>query len=124
MNLFAVALAAIAGMGVGFLWYSPSLFGRLWMAEMGLSSKQMDKSKKSMGPMYALSLAAALITAAVFYLFGGEFELAFMVWLGFVMPVQLTDVIFGGRSWKLFAVNTGYQLASLLAMAAVYSFLA
>jgi hypothetical protein len=32
---------------------------------------------------------------------------AFWMWLGFVMPVQATDVIFGGKSWHLFGIKPG-----------------
>lgn len=44
---------------------------------------------------------------------------SFWSWLGFVAPVQFTEVLFSGKSTKLFLINTGYQLASLLAMAII-----
>lgn len=42
------------------------------------------------------------------------------MWLGFVMPVQVTTTIFSDKkNWKLFAIDTGYQLVSLLGMGLV-----
>lgn len=35
------------------------------------------------------------------------------------MPVQLTEQIFGDKKWKLFGINTGYQLVAVAAMAVV-----
>jgi hypothetical protein len=48
---------------------------------------------------------------------------AFFVWLGFVLPVQATATIFSEKkSWKLLAIDTGYQLVSLLAMGLVIAY--
>jgi hypothetical protein len=41
------------------------------------------------------------------------------VWAGFVMTTQLTDKLFGRRPWKLFFINTGYQLVCYLVMGAI-----
>jgi hypothetical protein len=132
INFAAVFLAAVASMGVGFLWYSPVLFAKPWMKLMGYNKEDMAKEQKKMGGLYALSFVAGLVTAymlahvmALSEHFYGYTPLttgltsAFFMWLGFIAPVQLTDVIFGSKKWKLFAINTGYQLTALLAMGLV-----
>ena len=43
VNLWSVLVAAVAAMVVGFLWYSPMLFARPWMVEMGYNPD--DKAK-------------------------------------------------------------------------------
>jgi hypothetical protein len=40
----------------------------------------------------------------------------FWVWLGFFAPLQSDEVLWGGKPWKLFFINTSYRLVSLLAM--------
>lgn len=132
VNILGVILAGIASMAVGFAWYSSYMFGKKWIKLMGLDEKKMKAAGKEMGKMYALSLFAAFVTAYVLthtMALSGNFygysavqtglSTAFWMWLGFVMPVQLTDVIFGGRKWDLFYINTGYQLAALLVMGVV-----
>jgi hypothetical protein len=132
VNYSGVLIAGIVSMVIGFLWYSPMLFAKPWMKEMGYTASGMKDIQKKMGPMYALSFVAALLTAFVLYhsvAMGAYFfgmsgigiglQAAFWSWLGFIMPVQLTDVIFGSKSWKLFFINTGYQLASVLGMGIV-----
>lgn len=135
-NYLAILLAAVASMGVGFLWYGPMLFAKPWMKLMGHTSESMKTAKKEMGKMYAISFVASLVTAYVlahvmrlsenFFHYAPVatgLTSALWMWLGFVMPVQLTDILFGGKKWKLFAINTGYQLAALLVMGIVIGLL-
>ena len=128
VNLLTVLVAAIATMALGFLWYSPTLFGEPWMKLMGFTKESMEKAKKNMGPMYGLSFVATLVMALVLayvvkfvgaMTLAGGLKTGFGMWLGFVGPVQMTDVIFGGKSWKLYKINTGYQLVSLVLMGAI-----
>jgi disulfide bond formation protein DsbB len=127
-----VLLAGVVSMVVGFLWYSPVLFGKPWMKLMGINPKNMKDAQKAMGKQYGISFLVTLLSAYVLFhtivLSENYFHYdrlstglisAFWMWLGFVAPVQLTDVLFGGKKLKLFAINTGYQLASLLAIGVV-----
>jgi uncharacterized protein DUF1761 len=131
LNWLAILVAAISTMVVGFLWYSPLLFAKPWMREMGydLNDKaKMEEMKKSAGPAYAGSFVASLISAFILALFlhwlrgkGWQFGMmvGFHVWLGFVATVQLTGVLFMKQSMKLFGINTGYQLVCYLVMGAI-----
>lgn len=131
LNLLAILAAAASTMIVGFLWYSPILFAKAWVREMGydISDKaKMDEMKKSAGPAYFGSFIASLVAAFVLALFFHEMHVqsinmamlvAFHAWLGFVATVQLTGVLFMKQSMNLFAINTGYQLVCYLAMGAI-----
>ncbi|MDO8428250.1 MAG: DUF1761 domain-containing protein [Candidatus Diapherotrites archaeon] len=127
LDYVAVLGAGIASMIAGFIWYGP-LFGKLWMKEMKIDSKNMEGMKKGMSTKYALSLAGSLVMAVILghvlplmqaiTLVAG-LTAGFWMWLGFIAPVQFTEVLFGGKSMKLFALNTGHQLVSVLVMSAV-----
>jgi hypothetical protein len=131
LNLLAVLVAAISTMLVGFLWYSPALFAKPWMKEMGANPNdkaKADEMKKSAGPAYAGSLVASLLSAFVLALFlhwtrseGAQIGAmtGFHVWLGFVATVQFTGALFSKQSMKLFAINTGYQLVCYLVMGTI-----
>jgi hypothetical protein len=136
VNYFAVFIAAVASMVVGFAWYSPTLFGNQWMKQMGLTMSSIKKAQKEMGSLYFLSFIMALVTAFVLWhvmtmsesyfgysWFASGISSAFWMWLGFIMPVQVTDTIFGSKKWGLFKINTSYQLASLIAMGIVLGIL-
>ena len=131
VNLLAVLVSAIASMVVGFLWYSPVLFAKPWMREMGYDANDKTKTqemKKSAGPAYAGSFIASLVAAFILAkviglrpldgaLYGMKIGLG--VWLGFVATVQLTGALFVKNSMKLFAINTGYQLVCYVVMGAI-----
>jgi hypothetical protein len=131
INLLGILVAAVSTMVVGFLWYSPMLFAKPWIREMGYDMNdkaKMEEMKKSAGPAYAGSFVASLVSAFMLALFlhwtrteNWQFGLliGFHVWLGFVATVQLTGVLFMKQSMKLFAINTGYQLVCYLVMGAI-----
>jgi hypothetical protein len=131
VNLWAVLVSALATMVAGFLWYSPMLFAKPWTILMGYDPN--DKAKlaemqKSAGPSYAMSLVASILSAIVLgkviyvahvtsALYG--MKIGFAVWLGFVTTVQLTNTLFMRQPFKLYLINTGYQLVCYLAMGAI-----
>lgn len=128
VNYLAVLVGGVASMAVGFVWYTV-LFGKLWTKLMGFTKESMEKAKEGMGKTYSISFVLSLLMAYVLshvmtfseHYFGNPAVMtgltsAFWMWLGFVMPVQATDVLFSNKKFKLFAINTGYQLASLLSM--------
>ena len=131
VNLLAMFLAALSTMVVGFIWYSPMLFARPWTIAMGYDpddKAKMDEMRKGAGPLYGIALVVSLVSAFMLgkvilgitvdsALYG--MKLGFGVWLGFVATVQLTDTLFGKRPFKLFLINTGYQLVCYLAMGAI-----
>jgi Protein of unknown function (DUF1761) len=131
INLLAVFVAAISTMVVGFAWYSPVLFAKAWMREMGYDPNdkaKIQEMQKSAGPAYAGSFVASLVSAFILAMLlhwlradnlHVGLNLGFHVWLGFVATVQLTGVLFMKQSMKLFAINTGYQLVCYLVMGAI-----
>jgi len=134
VSFAGIFLASVASMVIGFAWYGKSLFGPRWMKERGYTPEAFDamKKKKRMGRIYGISFISSFLIAYAFSiitpLFGGgvreAIELAVLAWAGFVVPIQLNEVLFGDTSRDLFAINAGYQLASFVAMALiVYGFL-
>lgn len=131
LNWLAILVAAISTMVVGFLWYSPLLFAKAWMREMGYDPNdkaRMEEMKKSAGLAYGGSFMASLLSAftLALVLHGLRTEglhtglmLGFHVWLGFVATVQFTGALFAKQSMKLFVINTGYQLVCYLVMGTI-----
>jgi len=131
INPWAVLVAAVATMLVGFLWYSPLLFARPWMLLMGYDpddKAKLAEMRKGAGKLYGLSFVASIVAAVVLskiiditsintVLYG--MKVGFAVWLGFVATVQLTGALFGKQPIKLFLINTGFQLVCYLAMGGI-----
>ena len=60
LNYIAIVIAAVAGFGVGALWYT-LLFQKPWMAAMGIDEEKM----RAGGPDATPFIVAAVGTAAV-----------------------------------------------------------
>lgn len=102
------------------------------MKERGLTAESLKKAQKEMGMWYGVSFVVALITAYVlahvmllsenffhYPMLSTGIISAFWMWLGFVMPVQVTATIFGDRKSRLSAIDCGFQLVSVLTMGVV-----
>jgi Protein of unknown function (DUF1761) len=136
VNFLAVLLAGIAAQPLGALWYSRSGLGEAWMRLRGYT---MDDVEGGHGSSYAIVFLAAILTAYVLSrvvdMVGADSVLdcigvAALLWAGFAMPVQGTQIIFTPRAalgsaaplpgrFGLLAVESGYQLASFLIMGAI-----
>ncbi|MEJ0011288.1 MAG: DUF1761 domain-containing protein [Bauldia sp.] len=132
INYIAVIIAAIAGFGVGALWYSV-LFVKPWMDAMGMNAADMNARRASgdtpaMAPLLGGSivgnLVMAFILAALLRSLGvasiaSSVGTAFLVWLGFVVTVMGVNNSFGGRKPMLTVIDGGHWLVVLLVMGAI-----
>ena len=130
INYVAVLVAAVVYMVIGFLWYSPILFGRPWMKLVGMKEGSMQGNQKAMMKSMGLSFLTALVMTYVlahfvYYVSATTptqgMQLGFWVWLGFVATMGANEYIFAvkPKPWKLYGINVGYILVSLLAMGAI-----
>jgi len=135
ISYLAVVLATLAQFVVGAVWYMP-VFGKLWGQIHGfdkLSKKEQDEARSKMGPYYGAQLAVTALTAIVLAKFiallpqYSPYCLALMCWAGFLLPAEVSAVIFGGTDtkWmpKKIGVMAGGSLACSLAAAAVISWI-
>ncbi len=133
VNYWAILVAALANMVLGFVWYGP-LFGKLWMSLMGMTKEHMDaaKAKGGMWKGYLLAFIGSLVMGYVLahslvfasaYLqaagIGAGLMVGFWSWLGFIAPVTLGSVLWEGKSWKLWFLMNAYYLLALLIMGSV-----
>ena len=128
VNLLAVIVAALAYYAGGALWYSPVLFGKPWMALVGLTEEKIVSAKKDAWKSYITSLAAALlisygIARLEMYLnvltFVGGLHVGFWSWLCFVLTTAATNGSFAGRPVKLLFIDSGYHLYGFLVIGVI-----
>ena len=132
VNYLAVFFAAVLSMALGYAWYGP-LFGKPWMKLMGITKESMKGMKGSdMQKLYGMQFVGSLVMAFVLshvLVFASKYlgesgvsaglQTGFWNWLGFVAPVTLGSVLWEGKSWKLWLLNNGYYLVTLMAMGTV-----
>jgi len=136
INMAAILVAVVVNFILGFIWYTP-LFGKVWGKEMGFDpNEKPEKSVMFRGMAFMIigNFLCAWVLAhniAAWQFVPGIDEMgdvtsalntAVFTWLGFYFPGELGATVWEKKSWKLFAINTGYHLASLLVVASILTF--
>lgn len=133
INYLAVLIGAVVSMVIGSIWYGP-LFGKQFMQAMGMNSwtpEEQAAMKQKMMVSYVAQFVASLVMFFVLAkLIGDLGELtvaggmivALWIWIGFVVPVKLGDLIWGGKK-VLFWLGIGNMLITLVATGAIIGFM-
>lgn len=129
-EVIGVILSVIASIVVGGFWYSPLLFGPLWMREVGLTEEKM--STMSTTPKQAITIA--IVLGAVFAILIN----VFFTWIGvrtiaqgavlsvlccltfFVVP-YLIHSVFEDTSKKAWAIYASHELLLSAVIGAIVS---
>jgi hypothetical protein len=125
INFFAILSAAAAKVLIGALWYSPALFLRSWLQLSGVTEDEMKAgmTKAVLIDVIGSFLMAFVLVHAVRYAGATTvpqgMAVGFFNWLGFVAVVTIGTVTYERRPFKLFLLNNGYLLISLLVMGAM-----
>lgn len=125
INYLAVLISAIVQQALGAFWYSPSGFGKQWMALMGIDDVKAKtmKDQGGMGQRYAMAFVGALIMmyalawfidAAGATTFMQGALTGFWLWLGFLATSMMGSVLWENKPPKLYFINSGYYLVSLI----------
>ena len=128
VNLLAVFVAAITSMVVGGFWYSPLLFGNVWMKLSGVNEKQVEEAKKKgMAKNYVGTFIGCLVMALVLanFVAGSTvfegLQTGFWLWLGFIATVMLSTILWEGKTVKLYLLKVLHELVTVLIMTAILS---
>lgn len=133
INFVAVLVATVAMFIVGGFWYMVP-FAKAWGDMHGfdkLSKEEQKQMQSKMGPYYGLQALVTLLSAGALAYFLGAlpdvawYVVAFFLWLGFIVPTEVSSVIFGGTEgkWigKKIAISIGGSLVCTLVGAWVIS---
>jgi hypothetical protein len=115
LNWLAVLAGALLNMLVGFLWYSPMLFGNLWLRLIGKRAEDIQAKTTD----FVFSFLAALITAIVLAILvrgmGASTALeglllGAVIWIGIGATGTLVYSIFEGPPKSVWLLHGAYQL--------------
>jgi len=128
IDYVAVLVAALVPIVVGFIWHGP-LFGREWARLSGVSEDSMKDLPVYTYPIMILGallmsfvLSHNLIFASAYLNMSGMaagLQAGFWTWLGFVAPVTVGVVLWEGKPWKLWVINSSYYLVGLCVMGVI-----
>lgn len=132
--ILPAGVAAIVGMALGMFWYSPAFLGRQWMADTGMTPEKMKAAENGVTMpigtgiglisqfvrMFVLAWVISLVAPVSI---GAALFVGVCVWLGFLMTGDLGGVLWEMGPWRLFFINTAYNLVMMLLGAAIIFYL-
>ncbi|NNC47743.1 MAG: DUF1761 domain-containing protein [Sphingomonas sp.] len=115
LNWIAIIVAAVSAFVLGGIWYGP-LFGKKWMAHVGITEQMIEESKSMMPKVYGLAFVLNLVAVIAFAAFlGNEVDVATGAMYGLVAGLFWVAASFGisylfeGRPLGLWLINGGYH---------------
>ncbi len=123
VNYVAVLVASVVSMLVGFAWYSKMLFQDSWMKSAGIDKKKIKEKQKGMAGTMLIAFIGAVVTNYVLAMFieytkASTFMegsiVGFWIWLGFFATTMTGVVLWEGKPWKLYLINSSHYLVVLL----------
>ncbi len=124
INWLAVAVATVGAMVAGFVWYSPPLFVKPWMRELGKTPEQMGNPGKAMLTAVVMHMVTAICMALIFRAVNVEgvpdaIATATVLWAGFSGATQFATDRFQGASVKLSLIVGGHALLTFWVIGAI-----
>ncbi|MBI9054348.1 MAG: DUF1761 domain-containing protein [Bacteroidales bacterium] len=128
INFLAVFVSALAAFALGSVWYSPLMFGKGWQKAVGLTDDDIKDSNMPLtfGLSFVLIFIAGLGIAmfqqghdnAESSLLGG---LSHGIFIGifFVATSYGVNMLYQRKSFKLWAIDAGYQITLFGIMGAI-----
>jgi len=124
LNHLAIICAALSSFGIGGLWYSPLLFGKIWMRENGFTEEGMKNANmlKIFGTTFLLSL---IISYNLAFFLGPKPDLQFGLFAGFASGFGWVAMslgilyLFERRPFKLWLIHAGYNIVTYTVIGAI-----
>lgn len=134
INIWAVLVAAIVAFIIGFLMHGP-VAGKLWMKLANIHPTGKEKFSDMYGQMFwnfVVNIVTAWALAIIYTLISTSslvaatslvngFTAAFITWLGFMVTTTSIEVIWMGRSIKLWLFECFSSLLVMFAMGIIIS---
>jgi hypothetical protein len=128
VNYFAVVIAALAGFGLGAVWYT--VLSKPWMHAVGLTEAECKARNQGAGRIVPFVISIVALFVMAWMLAGimghlGQISIrggvisGFLVWLGFVITTMVANYAFHGASHVLTLIDGGHWLGTLLIQGAI-----
>ena len=115
INLLAVLIAGITHMAIGLIWFQPKLFGNDWVK---LTGKELQPASRWLPAGIIGHLVMALVLAVIINLANAATAVegalvGVMAWIGFIVPLEIGELIWEKIPFKLFLIRIFNHLVGL-----------
>jgi hypothetical protein len=126
VNWVAVVVMTVLYFVMGAIWYTA--FAEPWMVGVGKTKEQLMAHNGGSPMPYIVTFVCNFILASVLaqlIVATGKatamhgVRVGFLAWAGFIATTIMMDYQFEGRTFTIWAINTGYPLIGMLVMGAV-----
>jgi hypothetical protein len=124
VNWLSVVVASLLSFGIGGLWYSGIMFGKLWQKESKLTDEDIRNANMLLifGTTFILEFIAALFLEVFLgpdatVMSGIKF--AAIVSLAWISTSFGVNYLFARKSLKLFLIDSGYCMVYFIVMGAI-----
>jgi hypothetical protein len=125
LNYMAIAAATVVTFIEGSVYYSPLMFGPLWMRLSGMDPSAAAKFSRwaVLGEIARDFVLTYVVARLVARLADADWRsatgLGLWLWIGFPLMLLSGSVMWQGVSWKIGAIHAGDWLAKLLLITAI-----
>ncbi len=125
LNYLAIALAGAAKFIIGGLWFSPILFGDLWLKETGLKKEELGSPRDALLTGLFICILVSFSFAIILQMLMLDLRSAMAV--GVIIAIGITAAQIGlsfpfeGRSLKLFLIYATQCVAEFIAVVLILS---
>jgi hypothetical protein len=125
-NILAVIIMSLVYMGLGGLWYSKGLFGKI----TGSCCETEKTESTTPTKCYIGCLIIAFITAYILGYFinmagavttGEGIKVALLAWLGFIATTMYFGVLWGKKPLSVYLVDAGFMFVMFVIWGAVFT---
>lgn len=119
INYLAVLVATVATMILGFLWYSPVLFGHAWVKQQGKKMEDMSGGGPLTYILTALTALVGVFILALLMTLTDEKTIATGLSLGLLVGLSIAakigmNFLFESKTLGLYFITIGYHLVAYL----------
>lgn len=132
MSILAILVSALVSFIIGFLFHGP-LFGKTWMRLAKITptgNEKLSDMKWQMFWNYFVNVVCAVFINGAIWIVGATSMFGDITWykgaiialwlgVGFTIPWTSIDVIWMGKSWKLWLFDTASFLLCMMSMGAI-----
>lgn len=131
INWLAVVVGVVISMLSGSMWYNPKTFFPIWWKGIGKGDMQPGGGS-NMGVIWGLTILTSLVQVVGIAVVLNVVEKAFgnvtittgaltgaLLWLGIVAPTNLTNKLFAGFPYKVWAIEVGNHLLNFVLFGAL-----
>lgn len=127
VNYLAVLVCSVVTFLLGALWYSPLLFAKKWVALLGKTAEELKQASNPMmyvigfitGVISCFAISCVVSAAGATTVVNGAL-IGILCWFGFAGATSYNNQVnFVGKPAGLWAIDSGYNLASFIIAGAI-----